>query len=46
VLLVLKAFDLKDFEPVLHMGWVTTSSGEQGGSKWLTSKDAMRIDRN
>jgi glutamate dehydrogenase (NADP+) len=34
--------DLKDFEPVLSMR-CNTISYEQGGSKWLASKDAMRI---
>src|SRR5690554_4086051 len=41
-----KSLGLKDFEPVLHFGGYHNSSSEQGGSKWLNRRDAMRIDRN
>jgi hypothetical protein len=36
----------KDFEPVLHLGCEQHSSDEQGGSKWIGSKDAMPIVTN
>jgi hypothetical protein len=41
-----KPVGLKDLEPVLHWGSVENSFSEQGGSKWLESRDAMRIGAN